>query len=62
MALLLVLIFANAAWGCFCLIFAIMIVGHAYSFAVGHFVLEGLYVGALAAIEWNQREALTISK
>lgn len=61
MQLLLILIFANAAWGSFCLIFVITITGSASDFAVGHFVLEGLYVGTLAVIEWNQREALAIS-
>ena len=30
-------------------------------FAVGHFILEGLYVASLAGIEWYRRKHLTIS-
>ncbi len=59
--LLLLLIFANAAWACFCLVLAITITGHVSGFAVGHFILEGLYVASLAGIEWYLRKHLTIS-
>jgi hypothetical protein len=58
MWMLLVLIVANAAWGCFCLIFAGTLLGDAPVFAAAQFTLEGLYVGGLALIEWNRRELL----
>lgn len=58
MALLLVLIFANAAWAVFCIIFAVTLISNASIFAVLHFIFEGIYVGGLAAIEWNRRESL----
>jgi hypothetical protein len=58
MLMLMVLIFANAAWGCFCLIFAATLWGDAPVFAVAQFTLEGLYVGGLALIEWKRRDLL----
>jgi hypothetical protein len=62
MWMLLVLIFANAAWAGFCVVFAATLIGNASIFAVSHFILEGIYVGSLAAIEWNRRESLKIAE
>ena len=56
--LLYLLIVANAAWACFCVVFAMTIIGTASVFAVLHFALEGIYVGLLAVIEWKLRELL----
>jgi len=58
LALILLLVFANAAWAVNCFIFAMTLYGSASSLAVGHFVFEGIFVGALAAIEWNRRNQL----
>lgn len=58
MSLLLLLIFGNAAWAAFCLVIAESIFGDATVFAVAHLILEGIYVGALATIEWNWRKIL----
>lgn len=62
MALLLVLIFANAAWAVFCIVFAATLLGNASIYAVLHFIFEGIYVGSLAAIEWRRRELLQIAE
>lgn len=58
MWMLLLLIFANAAWAVLCLAFAVTIIGNASIFAFVHFVVEGIYVGCLAVVEWNRREVL----
>lgn len=60
MVLLLVLIFANAAWTVFCIVFAVVLVRNASIYAVLHFIFEGIYVGCLATIEWKRRESLRI--
>jgi len=59
MSLLLLLIFANAAWACFCVVFAVTLVGSAPIFGIAQFLLEGVYVGGLAIVEWNRRQILT---
>lgn len=61
MWMLLVLIVGNAAWACFCFGFAVVIARDASIFGIGHFVLEGIYVGGLAIIEWNRRYLLETS-
>lgn len=63
MSMLLLLIFANSAWAAVCLAFAIYafaiyIIGSASVFAVSHFILEGIYVGCLAIVEWKRRVTL----
>lgn len=57
--MLVVLIFANATWAFLCLAFAMTIAGSGSIFSVQHFVLEGIYVGGLAAIEWTHRKKLS---
>lgn len=58
MHLIKLLVFANAAWAIFCLTFALFLIGNASAFAIVHFILEGLYVGGLAVVEWKTRESL----
>lgn len=60
--LLLVLIFANAAWAGFCIVFLATLIGSVSIYAVLHFIFEGIYVGNLAAIEWRRRELLQIAE
>lgn len=62
MSLLLLLVFGNAAWAVSCLVMAGSIFGDATVFAVAHFILEGIYVGGLAIIEWNWRKTLLIAE
>lgn len=59
LALILLLVFANAVWAVICFSLAIILYGCASSLAVGHFVFEGMFVGALAAIEWTRRHQLS---
>ncbi len=58
MPLINLLVFANAAWAGFCVVFTLLMIGNATHFAVAHFLLEGIYVGGLAVIEWIRREEL----
>lgn len=59
LALILLLVFGNAAWAVLCFVFAAILSGSASIVAVGHFIFEGLFVGGLAAIEWTQRRRLS---
>ena len=56
------LIFANAAWAVLCAVFAARLAGGDSVFAAIHFLIEGVYVGSLASIEWTRREYLAQSK
>ncbi len=58
MPLIKLLVFANATWAMVCLIFAMILLGNATLFAAAHFLLEGIYVGGLAFIEWKRRDTL----
>jgi hypothetical protein len=55
------LIFANAAWGCFCVLFALTLIENSSILAIAHFVFEGIYVGGLAIVEWSWRRTLQIA-
>jgi hypothetical protein len=57
-ALIALLVVANTAWTVFCLVSAMLWAAKASVFGLGHLVLEGLYVGWLASVEWRQREQL----
>jgi hypothetical protein len=56
--LLVTLVVANAAWGVLCLLATALLVRRASAFGVASLVLEGLFVGGLAALEWRWRESL----
>jgi hypothetical protein len=55
------LVAANATWAALCGLAAVLLAGPASGFGVAHFVAEGLFVGALAALEWTQREQLLVA-
>lgn len=52
------LISANLAWTMVCLALAVSFVGSASVFGMGHLVLEAVFVGGLAGLEWRWREQL----
>jgi hypothetical protein len=56
--LIVLLVAANATWAALCAVAAVLLAGTASAFGLAHIVGEGLFVGALAALEWNQRERL----
>lgn len=56
--LIVLLAVANFVWAMFCLRWAVVFVGTASLFGIAHFVLEALFVGGLAALEWRFRERL----
>jgi hypothetical protein len=60
-ALIVLLVAANAAWAALCGVAAVLLAGSASGFGLAHFIAEGLFVGALAALEWTQRERLLVA-
>lgn len=52
------LVFANAAWVVACMGLAASFWNQATGFGVAQLIGEALFVGALAALEWNQRHQL----
>ena len=58
LALLTVLVVANATWAGLCALAAVRLAGTASAFGLAHLIGEGLFVGGLAALEWRQRERL----
>ncbi|MES3034860.1 MAG: hypothetical protein V4813_12750 [Gemmatimonadota bacterium] len=59
MALLVVLVIANATWALGCLLAAHRFRGLASPVGVAQLATEGLLVGGLAALEWRLRAQLT---
>ena len=59
MALLIVLVSANATWAALCALAAVRFAGTASVFGLAQLVGESVFVGALAALEWRHRESLT---
>ena len=57
-ALLFAVIVANLFWTCVCLALAIRFRSTASFWGVGHFVGEGAFVAALAALEWKNRHII----
>jgi hypothetical protein len=49
---------ANLLWAVMCLITAVLLIPTASLFGVGHFVIEGLFVGTLGVLEWRWRNQL----
>ena len=60
-SLIAALVAANATWAVLCLLAAVRLAGTASAFGLAHLVGEGLFVGALAALEWSQRERLRVA-
>ena len=58
LGMLVVLVIANALWGVGCLVVAARVADTASPFALAHLAGEGLYVGALAILEWRWRDSL----
>ena len=58
MAMILFLICANGIWGALCLWWAFDFRETAGWLGIGHFIIEGLFVGGLAVWEWCWRESL----
>lgn len=57
--LIMLLALANAAWAALCGVAAIALWGKASAFGLAQFVLEALFVGWLAQLEWRQRNLLS---
>ncbi len=58
LALIKILVFANATWTLICLLAVYRLANQASPFALAHFTLEGLWVAFLAKIEWEERDRL----
>ena len=58
MSLIMRLVYANGAWVLVCSGLAASFWNEATVFGLAHFVGEALFVGGLAALEWNQRYRL----
>jgi hypothetical protein len=52
------LVFANLAWTVVCLALAVAFAGSASVFGILHLVIEAVFVGRLATLEWKWRELL----
>ncbi len=61
-ALLVALVCGNAAWAVACGAMAFAVAGRASALGVAHLVLEGLFVGGLARLEWRARERLLAAR
>jgi hypothetical protein len=60
--LILLLVCANLIWAMLCLSLAIIYWEIATLFGLGHLLIEGLFVGGLARLEWRWRELLQNAK
>ncbi len=58
LALIQILVLANAAWTFVCLLAVYRLGNQASPFALAHFTLEGSWVAFLAKIEWDERARL----
>ena len=56
--LILLVAAANLIWSVFCFRWAVVFSDTASLFGLAHFVVEGLFVVALACLEWRWRELL----
>lgn len=60
-SLIILLVLANATWAGVCGLTAALVAGSASAFGLAHLIGEGLFVGALAGLEWSQRERLLVA-
>lgn len=58
MSLIKLLVYANATWVLVCFGLAVRFWERATLFGLAHLIGEALFVGGLAALEWNQRHRL----
>ena len=56
--LIFILVIANLVWAIMCLYWAITYSGTASWLGLAHLILEALFVGGLALLEWRWREVL----
>ena len=56
--LIFILVIANLVWAILCLYWAITYSGTASWLGLAHLILEALFVGGLALLEWRWREVL----
>lgn len=61
MPMILILIAANAAWGCFCVYLLFRHWPAPSAFGVAQLALEAIFVAGLAALEWHYRHSLAAS-
>jgi hypothetical protein len=59
--LILLLVVANLTWAVCCLRWAALFAGTASWLGHAHLIIEGLYVGGLACLEWRWRELLRVT-
>lgn len=57
-ALLALLVIANASWAVACGVMAVAVAPYASGWGLAHLLVEGLFVGGLAALEWRYRRFL----
>ena len=57
--LVILLVVANATWAGLCGLAAMYFAGTASGLGLAQFLVEGLFVGGLAAAEWRARRVLT---
>jgi hypothetical protein len=57
-AWIILLVVANLAWAAVCFALAANFARSASAFGIAHLLLEALFVGGLAALEWRWREQL----
>jgi hypothetical protein len=56
------LVFANFAWAVLCLVVAVAFARSATWLGLGQLVVEAVYVGGLASLEWRWRQELRLAK
>lgn len=59
-SLLVLLVIANATWAVLCLTAAAVVAPYASRLGMAQLLLEGLFVGVLAVLEWRHRTALSV--
>jgi hypothetical protein len=59
--LITLLVFANLTWSGVCLALAANYAQTASLFGIGHLVLEAIFVGGLAGLEWSNRDRLLLA-
>ena len=59
-ALIRLLVAANATWAALCVLAAVRFAGTASGLGLAHLIVEGVFVGGLAALEWRARRRLLV--
>lgn len=58
MRLIVLLVVVNGVWAVGCVVAAVVFAGTASPLGLAQFMMEGLFVGGLAAVEWKYRQRL----